>query len=70
MISDNDCYRPNTTTAGGSLIKCGGTTSTGIVKRNYVQTLSIAQHDQERRKFAFARRTSNCLFSMDQLAQI
>jgi hypothetical protein len=40
MIADNDCYRPNTTTAGGSLIKCGGTTSTGIVKRNYVQTLT------------------------------
>ena len=41
-IGDNKCYRPNTTTAGGSLIKCGGTTSTGWVYRNYVQTLTTA----------------------------
>lgn len=40
ILSDNWCYRPNTTTAGGSLITVGGTTSTGIVARNYVQTLT------------------------------
>lgn len=36
----NMCYRPNTTTAGGSLINVGGTTSHGIVANNYVQTLT------------------------------
>jgi hypothetical protein len=40
LITDNMGYRPNTTTAGGSLITVGGTTSTGIVARNYVQTLT------------------------------
>lgn len=40
IITDNQGYRPNTTTAGGSLIKVGGTTSTGIVACNYVQTLT------------------------------
>ena len=40
ILADNWCYRPNTTTAGGSLITVGGTTSTGIVARNYVQTLT------------------------------
>lgn len=37
---DNKVYRPNTTTAGGSLINVGGTTSTGWVYRNFVQTLT------------------------------
>lgn len=36
----NRAYRPNTTTAGGSLINVGGTTSTGWVYNNYVQTLT------------------------------
>jgi hypothetical protein len=40
IAADNFGYRPNTTTAGGSLINVGGTTSTGIVVRNYVQTLT------------------------------
>lgn len=40
IIQNNLGYRPNTTTAGGSLIKCGGTTSTGIVSGNRVQTLT------------------------------
>lgn len=40
VITDNMCYRPNTTTAGGSLINVGGTTSTGIVAYNFVQTLT------------------------------
>jgi hypothetical protein len=40
ICTDNMGYRPNTTTAGGSLINVGGTTSTGIVARNYVQTLT------------------------------
>lgn len=40
LVIDNFGYRPNTTTAGGSLINVGGTTSTGIVARNYVQTLT------------------------------
>lgn len=39
-ITGNWGYRPNTTTAGGSLITVGGTTSTGIVADNYVQTLT------------------------------
>jgi len=42
VCTDNLCYRPNTTTAGGSLINVGGTTSTGVVARNYVQTLTTA----------------------------
>jgi hypothetical protein len=40
MCTDNYGYRPNTTTAGGSLINVGGTTSTGWVCNNYVQTLT------------------------------
>lgn len=40
VVTDNMGYRPNTTTAGGSLITVGGTTSTGIVARNQVQTLT------------------------------
>lgn len=39
-IGDNKGYRPNTTTAGGSFINVGGTTSTGWVYRNYIQTLT------------------------------
>lgn len=39
-IGDNFGYRPNTTTAGGSFINVGGTTSTGWVYRNYIQTLT------------------------------
>lgn len=41
-IGFNKGYRPNTTTAGGSLIKCGGTTSTGWVYNNFVQTLTTS----------------------------
>lgn len=41
-IGYNKGYRPNTTTAGGSFIKLGGTTSTGWVYNNYVQTLTTA----------------------------
>ena len=41
-IGDNRGYRPNTTTAGGSFINVGGTTSTGVVYRNYIQTLTTA----------------------------
>ena len=33
-------YRPNTTTAGGSFINVGGTTSTGFVHHNHIQTLT------------------------------
>jgi hypothetical protein len=45
ILTNLDCgynrgYRPNTTTAGGSLINVGGTTSTGWVYNNYVQTLT------------------------------
>lgn len=40
IATDNMGYRPNTTTAGGSFINVGGTTSTGIVARNLVQTLT------------------------------
>jgi hypothetical protein len=40
ICTDNMGYRPNTTTAGGSLITVGGTTSTGIVAYNLVQTLT------------------------------
>tara|TARA_R110000868_G_scaffold108114_2_gene295531 strand:- start:1054 stop:2016 length:963 start_codon:yes stop_codon:yes gene_type:complete len=39
-IGDNLGYRPNTTTAGGSFITVTGTTSTGWVYRNYIQTLT------------------------------
>lgn len=39
-IGDNFGYRPNTTTAGGSFINVGGTTSTGWVYRNFIQTLT------------------------------
>ncbi len=38
----NRGYRPNTTTAGGSLITVTGTTSTGFVYNNYVQTLTTS----------------------------
>jgi hypothetical protein len=37
---ENLGYRPNTTTAGGSFINVGGTTSTGIVANNKIQTLT------------------------------
>lgn len=40
IATDNMGYRPNTTTAGGSFINVGGTTSTGIVARNLIQTLT------------------------------
>lgn len=40
VATDNMGYRPNTTTAGGSFITVGGTTSTGIVARNLIQTLT------------------------------
>lgn len=45
VLTDLDCgynkaYRANTTTANGSLINVGGTTSTGFVYNNYVQTLT------------------------------
>lgn len=40
VASDNVGYRPNTTTAGGSFINVGGTTSTGVVARNLIQTLT------------------------------
>lgn len=36
----NKGYRKNTTTANGSLVNVGGTTSTGFVFNNYVQTLT------------------------------
>lgn len=36
----NRSYRPQATTANGSLINVGGTTSTGFVYNNYVQTLT------------------------------
>lgn len=36
----NKGYRNNTTTANGSLINVGGSTSTGIVYNNFVQTLT------------------------------
>lgn len=42
LARDNVGYRPNTTTAGGSFINVGGTTSTGAVIRNYIQTLTTA----------------------------
>lgn len=38
----NKAYRPNTSTNGGSLINVGGTTSTGWVYNNYVQTLDTS----------------------------
>jgi len=40
VATDNIGYRPNTTTAGGSFINVGGTTSTGVVARNLIQTLT------------------------------
>lgn len=39
-IGFNKGYRPNTTTAGGSLVNVGGTTSSGWLYNNYVQTLT------------------------------
>jgi hypothetical protein len=39
-IGFNKAYRPNTTTAGGSLVNVGGTTSSGWLYNNYVQTLT------------------------------
>lgn len=42
VVSGNWCYRPNTSTNGGSLINVGGTTSTGIVANNFVQTLDTS----------------------------
>jgi len=39
-IGYNKGYRPNTTTAGGSFINVGGTTSTGFVYNNFIQTLT------------------------------
>jgi hypothetical protein len=40
MVERNYGYRKNTTTANGSLINVGGTTSTGYVALNRVQTLT------------------------------
>jgi hypothetical protein len=40
MADSNVGYRKNTTTANGSLINVGGTTSTGYVANNRVQTLT------------------------------
>lgn len=40
LAESNVGYRKNTTTANGSLINVGGTTSTGYVIGNYVQTLT------------------------------
>jgi hypothetical protein len=37
---DNIAYSAQTATSNGSLINVGGTTSTGWVYRNYVQTLT------------------------------
>lgn len=42
LVMNNNCYRPNTSTNGGSLINVGGTTSTGIVANNFVQTLDTS----------------------------
>lgn len=47
VLTNFDCgynkgYRKNTTTANGSLINVGGTTSTGFVYNNYVQTLTTS----------------------------
>lgn len=41
-VDYNRGYRKNTTTAGGSLINVGGTTSTGFVSNNQVQTLTTS----------------------------
>lgn len=38
-ISGNRTYRKNTATTAGALVSVGGTTSTGIVSDNFVQTL-------------------------------
>jgi hypothetical protein len=40
LVERNYGYRKNTTTANGSLINVGGTTSTGYVAQNRVQTLT------------------------------
>lgn len=42
VVTGNWCYRPNTSTGTGSLISVGGTTSTGIVANNFVQTLDTS----------------------------
>ena len=42
LITGNQMYRPNTSTNGGSIINVGGTTSTGIVANNFVQTLDTS----------------------------
>lgn len=39
-IGYNKCYSASTTTTGGSLVNVGGTTSTGFVYDNFVQTLT------------------------------
>jgi hypothetical protein len=39
-IGDNRTYTAQTATTGGSLVNVGGTTSTGFVYRNFVQTLT------------------------------
>lgn len=41
-IGYNKFYRPNTSTTGGSIINVGGSTSTGWVYNNYVQTLDTS----------------------------
>ena len=41
-VGDNRCYSAQTATTAGSLINVGGTTSTGFVYRNYVQTLTTS----------------------------
>lgn len=38
----NRCYSAQTATTGGSLVNVGGTTSTGVVYNNYVQTLTTS----------------------------
>lgn len=42
IITNNLMYRPNTSTGTGSIISVGGSTSTGIVANNYVQTLDTS----------------------------
>jgi len=39
QIVENIAIRPNTSTTGGSLLNVGGTTSTGVMARNFVGTL-------------------------------
>lgn len=41
-VGDNRAYTAQTATSAGSLINVGGTTSTGFVYRNFVQTLTTA----------------------------